>query len=180
MAVPRGAKRGAQKRGAQKGGLKKGYSRIFNGAEKLLRVRATVFCGVLAGSARKCAAQRSSGPCGMDAYIGYSRRSAITWYYSHGTPTVLRCPAEHAALLRGLVAVAVGRIGQRTAVRGTRAYGLRSTALSSTHRVFKVLKGCSRGTHANSHGAVSWANVTQCMAVYGTTLCRAALRVSAT
>ncbi len=42
-------KRGCSQRGAQKGisirVLNKGYSRIFNGAEKLLRVRAAVFAG---------------------------------------------------------------------------------------------------------------------------------------
>jgi hypothetical protein len=138
-----------QKRGTQKG--------VFNGAEKLLRCLAAVFAGywwAVRGSVRHSGAMAcvvwpyTSGthgvlPCVTGEHARVCAGSAdvqpqksthtVLTRYSHGTAH----PAEHAALLRVLVAVSVGRSGQCTAVWGTPEYDLCGMAPASTHRVLQ-------------------------------------------
>ncbi len=73
-------KKGGSKKGGLKRGTQKGVLASIQRSGETARGSCGRNCGALPGSARHCAAQRSSGPCGMDAYIGYSRRSAITRY----------------------------------------------------------------------------------------------------
>ena len=78
--------------------------------------------------------------------------------------TVLRPPAEHARLLRGLVAVCVARSGQCTAVWG---HPQRRVRAGWRCRVLtRVLTRYSQGTHTVPlcTAAWSWADVTQCSA----------------
>ena len=120
-------------KGVLQGDTEKGYSTVWGTTEQW-----PVWYGSISGT-HGAHTQRlpcSAAPAGVLPCITRERArmctgtarglrqkgaSRVLTRYSHGTHTVLRYPAEHAALLRVLVAAALGRSGQCTAVWGNRA-----------------------------------------------------------